>query len=337
VIWLTGIQGAGTLSGADQANLAGYLDGGGRLFVSGQDIGFDIGDTGYYQDYLHAAYDSDDTNGYELTGLDYLAGLDVTIQGSGGANNQLFPSDITPVNGGVAVYDYPPPHLYGGVAYSGTYRTVYFSFGYEAIDSQGDREGVMSATLGYLGVCGEPAAPEAGFESSSPDEMGSLTVFTNTTQGTAWMAYSWDFGDGTDLSQQANPSHLYAQGDQYTVVLTATNRYGQSVYSDTVQIESSCIPVTGADFVYDPPAPRAGGMVSFTAVVTAGSHPLTYTWDFGDGSEVGVGNPITHSFPMTMPTIYTVTLTVSNLCPSQETVRRPVNVWQGVFLPLVLK
>jgi PKD repeat protein len=134
------------------------------------------------------------------------------------------------------VYKYPDPYLYGGVAYSGAYRVVYFSFGYEAINSQAMRDAVMSATLDYLGMCSAPQAPQAGFVSNSPVNWGDAMVFTNTTLGTAWMTYTWNFGDNSPASHAANPTHLYAQSGSYNVVLTATSRYGSDSYSRPVAV-----------------------------------------------------------------------------------------------------
>ena len=48
VLWLTGDDFNTTLTAADQANLSGYLDDGGRLFLSGQMIGMDIQNTSFY-------------------------------------------------------------------------------------------------------------------------------------------------------------------------------------------------------------------------------------------------------------------------------------------------
>jgi len=42
VIWLTGSESVNTLTAADQVNLQTFLDSGGKLFISGQDIGFDL-------------------------------------------------------------------------------------------------------------------------------------------------------------------------------------------------------------------------------------------------------------------------------------------------------
>ena len=258
VVWLTGYVSNATLTASDQANLAAYLDGGGKLFLSGQDVGLDIGSSSFYADYLHADYHSDDVNVYTLSGLDVFSGMDVTISGGSGANNQLRPSDVEPVNGGVAVYDYPAPHLYGGVAYSGTYRTVYFSFGYEAINKQADRDDVMSATLAYLGVtC------------------------------------------------------------------------------------SACPPVSGIGFAHAPSEPWVGDEVVFTASATGGTAelPVTYAWDFGDESGVWDGNPITHTFPLSIiAQTYTVTLTVVNGCSSEEEIAKSITVLPRiVYLPLVVR
>ena len=339
VVWLTGNQSTNTLTSVDQANLAAYLDGAGRLFVSGQDIGLDIGGSNFYEQYLHAAFHSDDTNIYALTGLDWLNGLDVTIQGGDGANNQFYPSDIGPVNGSVGVYRYPDPYLYGGVAYSGTYRMVYLSFGYEAINSRAQRDAVMSATMNYLGVCGTPQAPRAGFVSDSPTQWGIATQFTNTTQGTAWITYTWNFGDGTFPDHSANPAHQYLQPGVYTVVLTATSRYGASVYSDTVAVVSSCAPVTSADFSFTPPAPRVGETVTFSGTSAGGTSPVTYTWTFGDGS-VGNRAVVTHPFPMTaMAKTYTVMLLAANACTSPAvSVNQSISIEPfRIYLPIILR
>ena len=49
--------------------LAAYLEGGGKLFITGQDLGYFFGRTGFYKDYLHAKYVQDDTNIYALKGV----------------------------------------------------------------------------------------------------------------------------------------------------------------------------------------------------------------------------------------------------------------------------
>jgi hypothetical protein len=64
VIWFTGALDVGTVTSGDQTLLSSYLDGGGKLFITGQDIGKDIGGTTFYSDYLHAVFNTDDVNFY---------------------------------------------------------------------------------------------------------------------------------------------------------------------------------------------------------------------------------------------------------------------------------
>jgi len=114
VIWFTGDDWLTTLTDIDQANLQAYLDGGGNLFISGQDIGYDLTDNGsaanaFFTDYLHASYVQDDVNLYELGGVsgDPIGdGLYLIISGGDGANNQGYPSEIDPLPPAVTVFNY---------------------------------------------------------------------------------------------------------------------------------------------------------------------------------------------------------------------------------------
>ena len=109
VIWFTGNELDGTLTAGDQSNLTNYLDNGGSLFVTGQDIGFDIGDTPFYSDYLHARYIRDDASMYTLFGVSgdpISEGLTIGISGGDGANNQNWPSVIRPIEPASIVFYY---------------------------------------------------------------------------------------------------------------------------------------------------------------------------------------------------------------------------------------
>jgi serine protease AprX len=244
VVWSTGDLRSGTLTAADRANLAAYLDGGGRLFVSGQNIGTDIGGTDFYHDDLHALYQTDNSQVLSLLGLSFLTGQNPTISGGDGAYNQTSPDGVAPVNGAASVYQYAGSTLSAGISAWGpaadrsqaVFRTVYFAFGYEAINAQAQRDAVMGKVLDYLGACTVPQAPQPGFATAGPVPMPKSAAFVNTTHGAAGMTYTWDFGDHTPLSHAANPVHTFPQVGAYTTVLTATNRYGQATYSGLAEI-----------------------------------------------------------------------------------------------------
>ncbi|MBN2170022.1 MAG: Omp28-related outer membrane protein [Candidatus Krumholzibacteriota bacterium] len=162
-----------TLDASDRAALGEYLDGGGRLFVSGQDLGWELNSEGgaayaWYQQYLGAAYIADDTNYYTLSGVpgDPISnGLVLTIQGGDGADNQDYPSDIDAYGVDSRVILTYDAQRNGAVAKSdGVSKVVYFAFGYEAIDNAADRELVMQRVIGWLTGTGTdaPAAPAPG-------------------------------------------------------------------------------------------------------------------------------------------------------------------------------
>jgi len=162
-----------TLDDGDRAALGEYLDGGGRLFISGQDLGWELNDQGgaayaWYQQYLGATFVNDDTNYYTLSGVpgDPISnGLTLTIQGGDGAGNQDYPSDIDPYGIGSRVILTYDAQRNGAVAKSdGVSKVVYFAFGYEAIDNAADRELVMQRVIGWLTGTGTdaPAAPAPG-------------------------------------------------------------------------------------------------------------------------------------------------------------------------------
>ncbi len=99
VIWFTGDQYKNTLTVDDQANLQSFLDNGGRLFITGQDIGYDIGTSSFYQNYLHALYVTDDANGSLFTGINNFSSIiiDLSLTFGDGAKNQKFIDAIKPL------------------------------------------------------------------------------------------------------------------------------------------------------------------------------------------------------------------------------------------------
>jgi PKD repeat protein len=303
VIWFTGDDDSNTLTAGDRSALAAYLDGGGRLFVSGQNIGSDIGADPFYADYLHATYQSDNTDSDSLTGLDFLSGIDPVIRGGDGADNQDSPSDVTPTADAFAVLDYADPHLYGGVAYEDyTYRLVYFSFGFEAIDDEVDRTEVMSRTLAWLGGCACEAVNGVDFSWAPPTpKAGQVVDFAGVAEGTAPIAFTWDLGDGTQ-GRGATLSHAYAHQGDYPVVLTATNACGTDAISHTVTVlPAPCQPAQIVTVTTE----IAACSVTFGADVD-GSPPFTFAWDFGELGSSDQPAPVLAPISGTHP--YTLTL-----------------------------
>jgi trimeric autotransporter adhesin len=162
---------------------------------------------------------------------------------------------------------------------------------------------------------------EGGTVSKDPDQ---AYLYGDVVTLTATANPNWAFaGWSGDLSGTTNPITITLTGDK---VVTAT-------------FASTCVPVSGVDFTYLPTAPKVNKLVTFTGSAVTGTTPITYSWDFGDGSAVGSGSPITHLFPIMLTThSYTVTLTAANVCSTQATASKLVTIQPvRVYLPLILK
>ena len=254
VVWLTGRDWDTTLTASDQAALAGYLDGGGRLFISGQDIGWDLADAGdppaFYTDYLHARYLADTTDPRDLAGVDWMSGIDITIAGGDGADNQEWPSEIDPVGAAVGIFRYTEPSTrWGAIAFADdTYRVVYFAFGFEAINNGDDRRAVMQRALEYLEPCTH----------LSSEHVVSGTL-TNATSGEP-LSGTVRFGD--DLIVQAPTGHYSATlaRGTYDVVAQASyyNPLTRTIVVDSDQRQDFALVRTPCLLVVDDDYDNAG-------------------------------------------------------------------------------
>ncbi|MBD3178376.1 MAG: T9SS type A sorting domain-containing protein [Candidatus Latescibacteria bacterium] len=156
VVWMTGTS--GDIEYENRNAISAFLDSGGRLLISGQDIGWQLNHEGYvsertfYNDYLHADYIQDDSGFRSLDGIagDPIGdGLSFDIGGGTGSGDQDWPSEIEPLGGAAPVFEYSPG-AEGALRIDGTHRMVYFAFGLEAVNTSDRRDSVMARSLEWL-------------------------------------------------------------------------------------------------------------------------------------------------------------------------------------------
>lgn len=160
VVWSSPVDSPGYIE-ADEA-LAGYLAGGGKLLLSGQDVAFfdgggAVGSTAapYLASYLKTKLAADYAGRDQLSGSTggAFAGIDLTISGGTGADNQLSPDSITITDRDFArpLIAYDDGQLAGvQVGTCVPYRAMFLSFGFEAISERSTRQTVMEQTLAWL-------------------------------------------------------------------------------------------------------------------------------------------------------------------------------------------
>ncbi|MBU1355407.1 MAG: S8 family serine peptidase [Candidatus Edwardsbacteria bacterium] len=152
-----------SLDSMDRAALRNYLDNGGNLYLSGQDIGWDLADpTGaqysaeaeaFYQDYLHATYGGDHSAVTSIVGTtsDPIGdGLAFSILQPYIGANQYY-DYFTPRAGADVIMDYSGfSSGQAGIKYSGVHKVVYTGFGFEAITSGAVRDTVMDRIVKWF-------------------------------------------------------------------------------------------------------------------------------------------------------------------------------------------
>ena len=146
IIWFTGDDRNTTLTQAEQALLKNFLDGGGKLLLSGQNIGYDLIEDGTYEDslfyanYLKAEYTSDKAEPIMLLGNPddaNMLGTFINFNGGyGGAANQDSPDIIKEIEPAAQMLKYLPSQETAGVKYingsTGSFL-IYLPFGIEGI------------------------------------------------------------------------------------------------------------------------------------------------------------------------------------------------------------
>jgi uncharacterized repeat protein (TIGR01451 family) len=165
----------------------------------------------------------------------------------------------------------------------------------------------------------------------APTYLGSPTTLSATISAGTNVVYKWDLGDGATSSLQ-NPVHTYSAIGDYTVVLTATNSWGNQSRFDTVSVRDA--PIQGLSLSHDGPT-KLGSLTTFTATISAGTN-VVYNWELGDG-HTATGGHLTHLY--LVRSTFPVTVTAINGTSSEVAVTTVtiLDAESKTFLPLVLK
>ena len=290
------------------------------------------------------------TNRYAKRGV-YTVQLIVT--NSFGCDDTLTKVDLIKVGGPEAKYDYNPKSGCAPIIVtfdvSDTVDVAYYEWSFDDLSGQIDSikpfnipfthqytsGGVFNPRLAVIDTAGcrievTPYPPSivltgavANFTMSDSILCGPTTVnFANTTQpGTPpvnIIKYEWDFGDGSPISTDPNPSHNYSGVDTFMVTLT--------IYSDTL-LNPGCGPYSITKPVYSfigPPLKElrlTGGNacppldVQFFADTTGLQYGITgIRWDFGDNTFDNLQEDPLHTYENSGTYYPTLTLDFSNGC-----------------------
>ena len=133
------------------------------------------------------------------------------------------------------------------------------------------------------------------------------------------ISWVWDFGDGTNSSQQ-NPTHAYNSAGSYNVTLTVTDNNGCTNTLDPAYVQDiGTLP--DIDFTWDPDPGCLNSPIQFTGISAA--NIASWQWNFGDGGTAFQQNPM---YTYVIPGVYTVTLLVTSTDGCVNSTSRQVTV-----------
>ena len=153
-------------------------------------------------------------------------------------------------------------------------------------------------------------------------DFNDLSVPSPDTTIATWL---WDFGDGVTSTLQ-NPTHTYTVPGSYNVSLQIIDENG---CFDTLTVSNFVNASTppAPSFTVAPPVGCVPPLlVNFTNTTTGGAAPLTYEWDFGDGSAVSTATDPTHSY--TTSGSFDVQLIATDVfgCPDSVTIPGSISI-----------
>jgi hypothetical protein len=291
-----------------------FLNNGGNLFMSGQDIGWaayeGTGQTNkiksFFTDYLKAKYEADGAGANsQLKALEsdhifnsYATAAIASIYGAG----NLYPDEISPINGSKAILTYNTAAKIAGVRSfdsNKNSKVVYLGVGVEMLN-EAARNQLLKMTYDYFygEGCG---AVEVDYQVTNVkckgDANGSIILTASGASGSN--TFSW--------SNNSNTSSLEnISGGTYT--LTFTNGSGCSFQTKYTVKESSTL----LEGTISSLNASTGSNGSATANPTGGTTPYTYLWM--------PGNKTTKTISGLTPGDYTVTITDALGCQIEKTV-----------------
>jgi uncharacterized repeat protein (TIGR01451 family) len=155
IVWFTGNVWPGPML-PYETKLIAYLDGGGNLFLSGQDIlDQSAGTTTFAHDYLHVDWDGSEAQNDKATNNinDVIGTLTDglgTVPLDHNVLNAAYEDQITPIGPAVAIFtdDASQPD---GLSFAGGYKVVFISFPMEGYGTAAQKADLMTRVFSYFG------------------------------------------------------------------------------------------------------------------------------------------------------------------------------------------
>ena len=158
IVWFTGASYPDPI-GIYETGLAAFLDNGGRLFMSGQDIlDQGAGTTSFVSNYLHILWDGSETqndkataNVTGVTGNPVTNGIGTVPLDLGVLGGAQFSDRVTPIAPGTPAFTDDSTAPDGLTVDTGTYKVVFLAFPFEEFGTATQKANLMTSVFTFFG------------------------------------------------------------------------------------------------------------------------------------------------------------------------------------------
>lgn len=185
--------------------------------------------------------------------------------------------------------------------------------------------------------------PTVSFSVSPIACVNTSVYFNNSTRAgytndcSTYNVYTWDFGDGTALSRDVSPSHVYTNPGNYTIKLSATTPCGiGNTYTQTICVE----PILQPQFTYVKACANESVQITNTTDTNRSCGAESYYWEvlnyyegfcgkgtgqwsFANGTGSNSKNPVIN---FGVPGTYILQLRTLNSCGIYQYTSRSIEV-----------
>ncbi|QDS98250.1 golvesin C-terminal-like domain-containing protein [Adhaeretor mobilis] len=318
VVWILGEESSAddTFNSTEQSLVASFLSGGGKLFLSGSEVAWDLdalsNGESFYNNSLRASYSSDDAGTYNAQGVtgSIFEGLSLSFDDGSQFYNVDFPDVIAPSAGATSALSYVGGT--GGTAAvqydsGASTKVVNFGFPFETIVDEATRNAVFGRVLDFFEYDVTLSDVELILDNDDGPSVYSETGSWTTSSSAGFNGGTYRFAvAGTAATAQWDFSLPYAgEGEVFAQYLSSSNRTtdtsfqidtGNGVESSSVdQTSNSLIWVSLGTFdftagnhsvVLDAAASTGGSVVIADAVKVVLTAPSTDDADFNSDSAV---------------------------------------------------
>jgi hypothetical protein len=175
---------------------------------------------------------------------------------------------------------------------------------------------------------------------------GTVTDSSSSTGISGATVEAWQNGNKIrSTTTQSNGAYqLPLSAGSYSIIVSALDHRTSTFTNVTIITDQNtsldaslegCVTVKGTNAQVSTIFPEVSQTVSFSATVTGGETPISYTWNFGDNGSASGAN-VTHAF--SAQGVYLVILTANNTCQAAQSAT--TNVFIGmklIYLPSGMK